>query len=75
MQGRRCGQGAFGLGAGVVMGCGSSQHALDAYAEENLTLHLDLMYELYGKPTEQVGRQLGQQLGRAWGVWAGCHWQ
>lgn len=55
MQGRRCGQGAFGLGAGVVMGCGSSQHALDAYAEENLTLHLDLMYELYGKPTEQVG--------------------
>lgn len=46
-----------GCGPLAPMGCGSSQHALDAYAEENLTLHLDLMYELYGKPTEQVGEQ------------------
>jgi len=36
------------------MGC-SSSHVLDAFAEENLQLHLELMFELYGKPTEQVG--------------------
>ena len=35
------------------MGC-SSSHVLDSFAEENLQLHLELMFELYGKPTEQV---------------------
>ncbi len=41
-----------GVQAGV-MGCAGS-HALDASAEDNLHMHLDLMFELYGKPTEQV---------------------
>jgi hypothetical protein len=61
--------GGGGATWGGGMGCGSSQHALDAYAEENLNLHLDLMYELYGKPTEQVGGSAGA--GRASGEKSG----
>lgn len=44
----------WGFALPPAMGC-SSSHVLDSFAEENLQLHLELMFELYGKPTEQVG--------------------